>query len=134
MFLVFVLCGQWSCFLSRFLNYLWCTVYLTSCRASCSQSCHVLGCVLIDILTNWRLHLAKLPQIFGDEDRIQDMEGLLGKIDEFNPDLEEWPQYVERLEYFFEANGIVEADNAKKRRSTFLSVIGPGPHKLLQSL
>ena len=85
-------------------------------------------------MTHWRLRLAKLPQIFGDEDGIQDMAGLLGKVDEFNPDLEEWPQYVERLEHFFEANGIVGANNVTKRRSTFLSVIGPGPYKLLQSL
>ena len=62
------------------------------------------------------------------------MAGLLGKIDEFNSDLEEWPQYVERLGHFFEANGITGADNATKRRSTFLSVIGPGPYKLLRSL
>ena len=61
------------------------------------------------------------------------MTGLLGKIDEFNSYLEEWPQYVERLGHFFE-NGITEADNATKRRSTFLSVIGPGPYKLLRSL
>ena len=62
------------------------------------------------------------------------MAGLLGKIDEFNSDLEEWPQDVERLGHFFEANGITGADNAKKQRSTFLSVIGPGPYKLLRSL
>ena len=63
-----------------------------------------------------------------------DMAGLLGKIDDFNSDLEEWPQYVERLGHFFEANGITGADNATKRCSTFLSVIGPGPYKLLRSL
>ena len=62
------------------------------------------------------------------------MAGLLGEIDEFNSDLEEWPQYVERLGQFFEANGITGADNATKRRSTFLSVIEPGPYKLLRSL
>ena len=62
------------------------------------------------------------------------MAGLLGEIDEFNPDLEEWSLYVERLEHFFEANGIVGEDNATKRRSSFLSVIGPGPYKLLRSL
>ena len=62
------------------------------------------------------------------------MAGLLGEIDEFNSDLEEWPQYVERLGHFFEANEITGADNATKRRSTFLSVIGPRPYKLLRSL
>ena len=44
------------------------------------------------------------------------MAALLGKIDCFDPELEEWPQYVERLEQFLEANGIV----ASKRRSIFI--------------
>lgn len=62
------------------------------------------------------------------------MAGLLGKIDEFDPEQEEWPQYVERLEQFFEANGIVGEDNATKRRATFLAVVGPRHYKLLRSL
>ncbi len=62
------------------------------------------------------------------------MAGLLGKVDAFDPELEDWPQYVERLEHFFEANGIVGDPNAAKRRATFLSVIGPAPYKLLRSL
>ena len=44
------------------------------------------------------------------------------------------PQYVERLEHFFEANGLTGDDSMAKRRSTFLSVIGPAPYKLLRSL
>ena len=52
----------------------------------------------------------------------------------FKSGLEEWPLCVERLGHFFEANGITGADNATKRRSTFLSVIWPGPYKLLRSL
>ena len=43
------------------------------------------------------------------------MAGLLGKIDDFNSDLKEWSQYVERLGHFFEANGITGADNATKQ-------------------
>ena len=62
------------------------------------------------------------------------MAGLLGIIDAFDPEVEEWPQYVERLEHFFEANGIVGEENKAKRRSTFLTVIGPAPYKLLRSL
>ena len=62
------------------------------------------------------------------------MSGLLGSIDQFNPALEEWAQYVERLGQFFEANGIVGEANAAKRRSTFLSVVGPGPYKVLRSI
>ncbi len=62
------------------------------------------------------------------------MAGLLGKVDAFDPELEDWPQYVEWLEHFFEANGIVGDVNAAKRRATFLSVIGPAPYKLIRSL
>ena len=57
---------------------------------------------------------------------------MAGKVDQFDPELEEWPQYVDWLEQFFEANGITA--NADKKRSTFLAVIGPSPYKLLQSL
>ena len=46
---------------------------------------------------------------FGDEVGIG-MAAVLGKV-------EQWPQYVERLEYFFEANGITDAE---KKRSVFL--------------
>ena len=62
------------------------------------------------------------------------MAGLLGKVESFDPQLEEWPQYVEQLEHFFEANGLTGDDSMAKRRSTFLSVIGPAPYKLLRSL
>ena len=62
------------------------------------------------------------------------MAGLLGKVESFDPELEEWPQYVERLEHFFEANGVTGDDSMAKQHSTFLSVIGPAPYKLLRSL
>ena len=42
------------------------------------------------------------------------MSGLLGKIDHFDPELENWSQYVERLEEFFEVNGIVWEKNSKR--------------------
>ena len=64
------------------------------------------------------------------------MAALLGSIDQFDPSLEDWANYAERLGQFFEANGIVgdSEDIKKKRRWTFLSVIGPGPYKLLRSI
>ena len=57
-------------------------------------------------------------------------------MDAFDPEYEEWPQYVERLDLiqFFEANDLTGNDKATKGRVTFLTVIGPGPHKLLRSL
>ena len=42
--------------------------------------------------------------------------------------------YIERLGQYFEANRIVGEENAAKRQSTFLSVVGPGLYKLLRSI
>ena len=60
--------------------------------------------------------------------------GLLGQIDQFDSAVEEWPQYVERLEQFFVANDITGEDKAVKRRATFLSVVGRGTYNLLRSI
>ena len=54
-----------------------------------------------------------------------------GRIQEFDGDKEEWPQYVERLGHFFLANGI---ENADKKRAVFLSVVGPATYKTLRNL
>ena len=62
------------------------------------------------------------------------MAVLLGRLDQFEPEQEEWPQYVERLVQFFEANDITGDNKAAKCCATFLSVIGPVPYKLLRSL
>ena len=62
------------------------------------------------------------------------MAAILGKIDSFEPDREEWPRYVERLDQFFEVNDLTGDDKAKKSRATFLTIIRPGPYKLLRSL
>ena len=62
------------------------------------------------------------------------MSALLGRINPFDPDQEEWPQYVERLDQFIEANDLTDDEKATKRLATFLTVIGPGPYKLLCSL
>ena len=59
------------------------------------------------------------------------MAAVFGRIDEFDSKKEDWPQYVERLDHFFAANGIT---NAEKKRSIFLTVIGPATFRLLQSL
>ena len=44
--------------------------------------------------------------IFGDELRDLELMALLGKVEQFDPEQEDWPQYVERLEQFFEANNL----------------------------
>ena len=62
------------------------------------------------------------------------MAALLGKLEPFDGEQEEWPQHVERLEQFFVANDLTGDGKAPKRRATFLSVIGPAPYKLLRSL
>lgn len=59
------------------------------------------------------------------------MAALLGSIGAYDADKEEWPQYVERLSFFFEANGITGAD---KKKVSFLTLIGRPAFKLLWSL
>ena len=59
------------------------------------------------------------------------MAATFGSIGEFEEGKEDWPQYVEHLTHFFAANGIAEDE---KKRSVFLSVIGPNAYKLLRSV
>ena len=58
------------------------------------------------------------------------MSGTLGRIDEFDGNKDDWPQYVERLGYFFDANGIAD----EKKRVVFLSVVGAATYKTLRNL
>ena len=50
------------------------------------------------------------------------MAATFGKVEEFDYKKEEWSQYVERLQHFFVANDIVDAE---KKGAVFLSVVGP---------
>ena len=56
---------------------------------------------------------------------------LLGSISEFDPGKEEWQQYANRLDHFFTANEITDAN---KKKAVFLSVLGPSTYKLLTNL
>ena len=53
-----------------------------------------------------------------------------GKMEEFNPEVESFATYGERIFLFFEANGIEEA----KRVPIFLSIIGTKNYALLRNL
>ena len=56
----------------------------------------------------------------------------IGKIEPFDPrNGEEWTHYVERLEYYFFANGIQAAE---KKRAVLISVMGSQAYKLLRTL
>ena len=59
------------------------------------------------------------------------MATVFGKIEEFDSSHEDWPQYMERLGYFFDANGI---ESAEKKRAVLLTLIGATTYKLLRSL
>jgi hypothetical protein len=56
---------------------------------------------------------------------------LFGSVGEFVEGKEEWTQYEERLGHFFTANGI---EDAAKKRSILLSMMGPAAYKLLCNL
>ena len=55
----------------------------------------------------------------------------LGKMGEYCPSSEEWPQYIERLEFFLIVNKVI---NDALKLATLLSVMGPRTFKLLQNL
>ena len=68
---------------------------------------------------------------FGEEEwDLDSMAALLGRVEQIDPKQEEWPQLVERLEQFFEANDITEYEKAE----TYILIDRPLLYKLLQSL
>ena len=54
----------------------------------------------------------------------------LGQLEAFDPQVETFTSYVERVHLFFEANDIKE----EKRRSVFLSIVGGAVYNLLRNL
>ena len=56
---------------------------------------------------------------------------MLGEIGAYEPNVEDWPNYVERFEGFLNANGITEDG---KKRSVFIAVVGPKSYNLLRNL
>ena len=54
----------------------------------------------------------------------------VGRIGEFDPEFEDWTQYVECMGFYFTANDIA----APKQKATFLAAIGPSTYKLLRTL
>uniref|UniRef100_UPI00358E58B7 uncharacterized protein n=1 Tax=Myxine glutinosa TaxID=7769 RepID=UPI00358E58B7 len=55
----------------------------------------------------------------------------IGKMGEFCEEKEDWSQYMERLEFFFTANGI---EGEERKRAVLLTVIGPAAFGLLKRL
>ena len=51
----------------------------------------------------------------------------VGKIKEFNPQIEPFSTYVDRLQLYFEANGVSE----DKKVAMFLMVIGPKNYSII---
>lgn len=63
----------------------------------------------------------------GDTGRDLMMAAILGKIDHFNPEQEEWPQYAEHLVQFFEANDSTGDGKATRWCVTSLQSLDQGP-------
>lgn len=56
---------------------------------------------------------------------------LYGHISEFDPESDDWAQYIERLEHFFVAN---EVTDTNKMKSILISCCGSKSYKLMRSL
>ena len=59
------------------------------------------------------------------------MTAVHGSLAAFDPTSEDWTEYVERLQFYFTANGITDAT---KKRAVLLSCCGPSTFRLLRSL
>ena len=67
----------------------------------------------------------------GDEDGIKHkIDDFFGKIDVFQPDSEVFSAYLERIELYFEANGIEEGEQVP----VFLSLLNAKTYSLLRTL
>ena len=53
------------------------------------------------------------------------------RLREFNPAAEDWISYAERLEFYFAANDVKDAD---KQRAVLFSVVGAATYKLIKNL
>ena len=54
-----------------------------------------------------------------------------GKMSPFDATKDSWASYIERLEFYFKANGITDGDVQK---AIFITVIGARTYELLKSL
>ena len=79
----------------------------------------------------WRRGLNETTSIQRDVETYYNVMALFGKLGEFCREIEGWQNYVERLEFFFQANSIT--DNEKKR-AILLSSCGPEPYNLFRGL
>ena len=58
-----------------------------------------------------------------------------GKVSEFNRSSEDWSDYIERVEFYFAANGIADVDGQPpKRKAVLLSLVGAETYKLIKTL
>ncbi len=62
------------------------------------------------------------------------MAALLGKIDPFDPEIEKWPEYMERLGQYFEAKDLEGGGKAAKQRARLISLMKPATYRLARSL
>ena len=53
------------------------------------------------------------------------------RLREFNPAVEDWTSYAERLEFYFAANEVKEAE---KQRAVLFSVCGAATYKFIKNL
>ena len=63
--------------------------------------------------------------------RIADEDGSIWKYQNFKKKREDGTQYIERMDYFLQANAITAAD---RKWAIFLTTIGPGAYKTLRNL
>ena len=77
------------------------------------------------------MHTAPGHDIIGDE--VRDLEMPL-HIKEFDPEKEDWRDYVEQVEQYFIAHGLSGEEKEPTRRALLLSGVGSSTYVTLKSL
>ena len=75
--------------------------------------------------------LLKITTFIGDETYWNASMAVHGALAVFNPQEEDWPEYAERLTFYFTTNRII---TDAKNRAVLLSCCRPATFRLLQSL
>ena len=108
--------------------------------ASCCNSLPVCAVYIVRVLyvihvqstvAVFLLHLFRSVTTFDDEGKPVETMATHGTMKTFNPQVDDWPTYIERLQHYFVANDVEDAD---KKRAILLTVCGVPTYKLLRSL
>ena len=105
--------------------YVVCTfcIYVYAVNTYVAHGCN-LGLYAVHVINHAVLH-CRIHHILATR-----MTAIHGSLAAFNSNTEEWTEYIERLEFYFAANGITDG---AKQRAILLSCCGPSMFRLMRT-